>query len=297
MPLPSPLRTQGHPAPRNNPSHLRQLLAHQTEKQQEHLLPQLSDLCRALRIGLTNSPHHKLLWKGAWTTNLIASFADTARANTRNNPWRSPMAIALFTKTLQSYGAITTTFVLEAWKLRRRAAFKIHQNTCSWPTPSFFDHVPRLPHIDSTKFMALTLTDAQLQVILNKLLRLNPARPDLANQTFGHRRRRIQQQLQPPPEPTPEPTIPIPETNFTIGIEHRPQPHPSLSLMAILPYCVCCLCSYEHSNPDCPPRSSLPTSPHICQLRNIYEDPTDPPTPLTQALLPKQDWRAMHWDI
>jgi hypothetical protein len=46
------------------PAHLRQLLTH-TEQHQEHLLPQLSDLCRALRTGLTNSPHCELLWKGA----------------------------------------------------------------------------------------------------------------------------------------------------------------------------------------------------------------------------------------
>ena len=112
------------------PAHLRQILNH-TELHQEHLLPQLSDLCRALRTGLTNSPHRELLWKGAWTTNLIATFEDTARANTWNNPWRSSLAISLVTKTLKSNGAITTTFVLNAWKLRRRAAFQIHQKICS----------------------------------------------------------------------------------------------------------------------------------------------------------------------
>ena len=95
------------------PAHLRQNLTH-IEQHQEHLLPQLTDLCRALRTGLTNSPHRGLLWKGAWTTNLIASFDDTARANTRTNPWRSLLATSLLTKTLQSYGAITTTFVLNA---------------------------------------------------------------------------------------------------------------------------------------------------------------------------------------
>ena len=46
------------------PAHLRQILAH-TEQQQEHLLPQLTDLCRALRTGLSNSPHRELLWKEA----------------------------------------------------------------------------------------------------------------------------------------------------------------------------------------------------------------------------------------
>ena len=108
------------------PAHLRQLLAH-TEQHQEHLFPQLADLCRALRIGLTNSPHREHRWKGAWTTNLIASFADTARANTRINPWHSPTAIALLTKTLKTYGSITKTYVVNAWKLRWRAAFQIHQ--------------------------------------------------------------------------------------------------------------------------------------------------------------------------
>ena len=100
------------------PAHLRRILTH-TEKHQEHLLPQLTDLCRALRTGLTNRPHRELLWKGAWTTNLIASFEDTARANTRNNPWRSSLASSLLIKTLKSYGTITTNFVLNAWKLRR----------------------------------------------------------------------------------------------------------------------------------------------------------------------------------
>ena len=167
----------------------------------------------------------------------------------------------------------------------------------NWPTPSFFDHVPRLPHIDSIKFMEPTLTEDQLQITLNKLLRLNPARPDLANRTFGRRRRRLQQQLQPSPETTTAPTAPTPETNFTIGIAHRPQPRPSLSLIASLPYCVCCLCGYDHSTPDCPPRSSLPTSPHICQLHSTHADPTDLPAPLPQAPLPEQEWTALHWDI
>ena len=76
------------------PTHLRQILTH-TEQHQEHLLPQLSDLCRALRTGLTNSSHREHLWKGAWTTNLIAFLADTVRAKTRVNPWRSPLATAL----------------------------------------------------------------------------------------------------------------------------------------------------------------------------------------------------------
>ena len=49
-------------------AHLRQLLTH-TEQHQKRLLPQLTDLCRALRTGLTNSPHRELLWKGAWSTN------------------------------------------------------------------------------------------------------------------------------------------------------------------------------------------------------------------------------------
>ena len=122
MPLPSSQGTQDTLLNETIPAHLRQLLAH-TEQQQEHLLPQLTDLCRALRTGLCNSPQRELLWKGAWTSNLIASFADTARATTRNNPWRSPIAIALLVKTLKNYGAITTNYVLNAWKIRRRAAF------------------------------------------------------------------------------------------------------------------------------------------------------------------------------
>ena len=132
MPMPCPQRTQRHAHPRNDPSSSPTTPdAH--GKHQEHLLPQLTDLCRALRTGLTNSPHRELLWKGAWTTNLIASFEDTARANTRNNPWRSPLAISLLTKALKSYGTITTTFVLNAWKLRRRAAFQIHKKSAVGP--------------------------------------------------------------------------------------------------------------------------------------------------------------------
>ena len=96
--------------------------------------------------------------------------------------------------------------------------FKFNKKICSWPTQSLFDHVPRLPHIDSIKFMEPTLTDGQLQIILNKLLRLNPARPDLANRSFGRRRRRTQQQLQPPPEPTTVMATHTPELNFTISI-------------------------------------------------------------------------------
>jgi hypothetical protein len=83
--------------------------------------------------------------------------------------------------------------------------------------------------------MEPSLTGDQLQIIFNKLLHLNPARPDLANQTFGRRRRRLHQQLQPQSEPTTAPAMPIPETNFTIGIDHRPQPRPFLSLIVSLP--------------------------------------------------------------
>ena len=99
----------------------------QTQQKQPYLFPQLQDLCRALRTGLINSPHREPLWKGTWTSPLIITLADTARANTRQNPWRSSAALSLLTKTLQGFGAITTTYVLNAWKLRRRAAFQIHQ--------------------------------------------------------------------------------------------------------------------------------------------------------------------------
>ena len=153
----------------------------------------------------------------------------------------------------QNYGTITTTYVLNAWKIRRRAAFQIHQKITNWPTPAFFDHVPRLPHIDSIKYMEPALTEDQLQIILTKLLRLNPARLDLANRTFARRWRRLHHQLQPMPEPTPVPGEPAPETNFTIGIDHRPQVRPTHSLIASLPFCVCCLCGYDHATPDCPP--------------------------------------------
>ena len=112
-----------------------------------------------------------------------------------------------------------------------------------------------------------------------------------------YRRRRIQQQLQPPPEPTPAPEAHTTECNFTISITHRPQARPTLSLIASLPYCVCCLCGYDHSTPDCPPSSALPPAPHTCQLQTTEEDSTDPTTPLPQAILSDTDWTALHWDI
>ena len=43
--------------------------------------------------------------------------ADTTRA-TRQNPWRLPAAISLLTKTIQGFGAITTNYLLNAWKLQ-----------------------------------------------------------------------------------------------------------------------------------------------------------------------------------
>ena len=219
---------------------------------QQYLLPHLQDLCRALRTGLTNSPHREPLWKGTWTSPLISTLADTARANTRQNLWRSSAAISLLTKTLQGFGAITTTYVLNAWKLRRRAAFQIHQQICAHTNPSHFDHVPRLPHIESIKFMEPILTADQLPFILQRLLRLNPARPDPTLRTFGRRRRHFQLMQQPPTPDIPATvTLPNSENNFTIGTNNRPQLRPSLSLIASLSYCVCCLCGQDHSIPDC----------------------------------------------
>ena len=220
------------------------------------------------------------------TTNL-STLADTARANTRQNLWRSFAAIFLLTKTLQGFGTITTTYVLNAWKLRWRAAFQIHQQICAHTNPSHFDHVPRLPHIESIKFMEPILTADQLPFILQRLLRLNPARPDPTLRTFGRRRRHFQLMQQPP---TPDiPTIvtpPTSETNFTIGMNNRPQSCPSLSLIASLPYCVCCLCGQDHSNPDCPPLPPQQSShPHVCNLYTTYDDDSaEDPVPNSQAL-------------
>jgi hypothetical protein len=57
----------------------------------------------------------------------------------------------------------------------------------------------------------------QLPFILQRLLRLNPARPDLALRTFGRRRRHFQLMQQPPiPEIPAAITLPTSETNFTI---------------------------------------------------------------------------------
>ena len=97
--------------------------------------------------------------------------------------------------------------------------------------------------------------------------------------------------------PTSVPSEPAPETNFTIGINHRPQSRPTHSLITSLPFCVCCLCGYDHATPDCPPGAALPISPHVCQLQTTPVDPADTPEPLPQAPLSKQDWSALHWDI
>ena len=135
---------------------------------------------------------------------------------------------------------------------------------------------------------------------MQRLLRLNPARPDLALQTFGRRRRHFQLLQQPPPilsnsaPATPQP----PETNFTIGMNNRPQLRPSLSLIASLPYCVCCLCGQDHSTPDCPqPSPQQPAHPHVCNLYTTYDDdPAEYPVPHSLAL-PEHTWRALHWDV
>ena len=99
------------------------------------------------------------------------------------------------------------------------------------------------------------------------------------------------------PEPAPATEAHAPESNFTIGLDHRPQLRPTHSLIASLPYCVCCLCGYDHATPDCPPRAALHISSHICQLHSTPDDPTDEPDPTSQALLSEQDWSALHWDI
>ena len=71
--------------------------------------------------------------------------------------------------------------------------------------------------------MEPTLTAEQLTLILPRLLRLNPARPDLALRTFGRRQRHFQLLQQPHPLDIPAPSSPPPpETNFTISINNRP---------------------------------------------------------------------------
>jgi len=147
--------------------------------------------------------------------------------------------------------------------------------------------------------MEPTLTADQLSLILQRLLRLNPARPDLALRTFGRRRRHFQLVQQPPTSTNSTPATPQPpETNFTIGINYRPQPRPSLSLIASLPYCICCLCGQDHSTPDCPqPSPQQPAHPHVCNLYTTYDDdPTEVPVPNSLAL-PEHTWRALHWDV
>ena len=195
--------------------------------------------------------------------------------------------------------ADTTTYVLNAWKLRRRAAFRIHQQICAHPNPTHFDHVPRLPHIESIKFMEPTLTADQLSFIMQRLLRLNPARPDLALRTFGRRRRHFQLLQQPPTPSNSATAMPQPpETNFTIGMSNRPQMRTSLSLIASLPYCVCCLCGQDQSTPDCPqPSPQQPNHPHVCNLYTAYDEaPAEDPVPSSLAL-PEHTWRALHWEV
>ena len=94
----------------------------------------------------------------------------------------------------------------------------------------------RLPHIESIKFMEPTLTADQLAFILQRLLRLNPARPDLALRSFSRRRRHFQLMRQPPPPDISAPTTPQPpETNFTIGMNNRPQSRPLSASSPVYP--------------------------------------------------------------
>ena len=63
--------------------------------------------------------------------------------------------------------------------------------------------------------MELTITADQLSFIMQRLLRLNPARPDLALRTFGRRRRHFQLLQQPPTSNISAPAKPqLPETNL-----------------------------------------------------------------------------------
>ena len=224
------------------------------ERQHPEILPQLSELCRALQHGLLHHPQREHLWKGAWTQTLITSLAYSARAHARGRPWQSNAAKTQLANIIKSIGSLTTTYTLNAWKHRRRAAIQIHHSIQKHTQPNLFDHAPRLPHMDKIKYSDPILTEQQLHSTMQRILRLNPARPHATRRTFGRRR----QHQQPTPQPTPvTDTLLIPtepDTNqFTIGLNHLPNQRLTQSLLQTLPYCVCCLCNQDHPTPNCPP--------------------------------------------
>ena len=209
------------------------------ERQHPEILPQLGELCRALKHGLLHHPQREHLWKAAWTQDLITSLAYNARAHARARPWQSNAAKTQLTNIIKSIGALTTTYTLNAWKHRRRAAIQIHHHIQKQTQPALFDHAPRLPHMDKIKYSDPILTDDQLHSTIQRILRLNPARSHATRRTFG--RRRLHQQPIPQPTPAPDtlPTPTDPATNqFTIGLDHLSNQRLTQSLLQTLPYCV-----------------------------------------------------------
>ena len=184
-------------------------------------------------------PQREHLWKGAWTQDLITSLAYNARAYARTRPWQTNAAKTQLAATIKAIGTLTTTYTLSAWKHRRRAAIQIHQTQTH---PALFDHAPRLPHMDKIKYSDPILTEDQLHSTLQRILRLNPARPHATRRTFGRRRLHQQPPVQPPAAPGIPPTHAEPATHqFTIGVTHFPNQRLTQSLIQALPYCVCCL--------------------------------------------------------
>jgi hypothetical protein len=159
-----------------------------TKTRHPHILPQTQELCRAIQHGLLHHPQRKQLWKGAWITNLITSLTYNARAHARSRPWQSLTAKAQLTTILKTIGTLTTTYTLDAWKHRRRAAIQIHQQIQRHANLALFDYTPRLSHMDKIKYSDPILTEPQLQGTLQRLPWLNPTRPYATSRTFGHRR-------------------------------------------------------------------------------------------------------------
>jgi hypothetical protein len=247
-----------------------------------------------IQHGLLHHLQREQLWKGAWTTDLITSLAYNARAHARSRPWQSLTAKAQLTTILKSIGALTTTYTLNAWKHRRRAAIQIHQQIQRHANPASFDHTPRLSHTDKIKYSDPILTELQLQDTLHRLLRLNPTRPYATSRTFGRRRAHQQQMPQPSPPPAPpQPSHAIHTNQFTIRLTQLPQHRLTQSLIHSLPYCVCCLCNQNHTDPTCPPHQT-PLLAHRCHFNQRDPEDIDPTFPHHPA---HTDWTALHWTV
>ena len=148
--------------------------------------------------------------------------------------------------------------------------------------------------MDKIKYSDPILTDDQLHNTIQRIQRLNPARPHATRRTFGRRRLHQQPPVQPPSSPDNNLPHAEPTTHqFTIGLNHLPNQRLTHSLIQSLPYCVCCLCDQEHTQPTCPPLRT-PHPLHRCQIVPADPDDIDPAFP---HALSTPDWNALHWEV